>query len=84
MTAAGIANGLVLVAITTPTGYVLARLTVAARSVLPAMLLHFLLDLTILPQMLGHANVGLILAANAAAIAVVLVAPSVRAEWRRA
>lgn len=78
ITVAGVANGLVLVVIALPTGYALARLTIASGSVLPAMGLHFLLDLTILPQKLMHANVPAILAASAFAVGVVLLAPPVR------
>src|SRR5262249_39077112 len=48
----GIVNGLVLLVITLPVGIALAQLTLASRSLAPAIILHLLMDLTILPQKL--------------------------------
>ena len=74
----GLLNGLVLVLLTLPVGYALARLTLAAGSIWPAVLLHLLLDLTILPQKLQHASALAIILASVVSVAIVLVAPTVR------
>jgi len=64
-------NGLVLVALTLPLGAVLAQLTLRARSIWPAMLLHFAFDLTILPQQLSEPRMLPILLAAIAPMALV-------------
>lgn len=59
-TAERLINGVVLVALTTPIGALYAWLTLRARSLWPAVVLHFLTDLPILPQKLGTPNHALI------------------------
>jgi len=53
ITGARLLNGVVLIALTLPLGAVLAQLTLRARSIWPAMLLHFAMDLVVLPQQLS-------------------------------
>jgi len=57
-------TGFVLVVVTLPLGLVTAYITLGARSIWPAVLLHFLVDLTILPQKQGVGHQGAILLAG--------------------
>ncbi|MFP6685720.1 MAG: CPBP family intramembrane glutamic endopeptidase [Polyangiaceae bacterium] len=59
-TAERLINGVVLVVLTTPMGALYAWLTLRARSLWPAVTLHFLSDLLILPQKLATPNLMLI------------------------
>jgi membrane protease YdiL (CAAX protease family) len=61
---AGLVNGLVLVVLTTPMGVVFALLSVRSGSIWPAMLLHLLTDLVILPQKLLTPSMSVALAAT--------------------
>jgi membrane protease YdiL (CAAX protease family) len=60
---ARLANGIFLVLVTVPVGAALAQLTVRARSLWPAVWLHFLIDLTLLPQAFSRPMTLVILAA---------------------
>lgn len=72
---AGIANGAVLALINLPFGVAAARLTIAARSLWPAVLLHLLVDLCILPQkLLPSASTIAILSAALTAAGIVIAA----------
>ncbi|MFH2006966.1 MAG: CPBP family intramembrane glutamic endopeptidase [bacterium] len=63
-TAERLINGLALVVLTIPIGAVFAWLTLRARSIWPAIALHFLIDPCILPQKLAHPNHALIIAGS--------------------
>ncbi|HEX7600971.1 MAG TPA: CPBP family glutamic-type intramembrane protease [Polyangiaceae bacterium] len=78
ITVEGLLNGLAYVVLTLPLGLALGALTLRSRSIGPAVVLHFLVDLTILPQKLLVPSLPVILVATALAPAVVFV------WWRRA
>lgn len=71
ITPARLLNGVVLIAFTLPLGAVLAQLTLRARSIWPAVVLHFATDLTILPQQLSEPRMMLVLLGALAPIGLV-------------
>lgn len=74
----GLVNGVVLVVLTLPMGWALGWLAARSRSVAPSVLLHFLVDLMILPQKLQQANTAAILAAGLTSVLIVALASRLR------